>query len=150
MRIPKNSWLTGAHSDSLASSCLALSIFFTGVVLSASNLSWRTDSFRVNPFGRDSDEEEPRDKSALSQQVKRNHDAVCWVEISRVKDQGLQFWQTKSQAIIVHNLVPADCIYRVISQKRRSNTVQKTLNPTTRAESHTEKQLAFAAAAVSL
>ena len=33
------------------------------------------------------------------------------------QDQGLPFKQTKSSAKIVRNLVPADCIYRVISQK---------------------------------
>ena len=39
-----------------------------------------------------------------------------WVQLSRAQDQGLQFWQTKSHAIIVHSPVPAGCIYRVISQ----------------------------------
>ena len=37
-------------------------------------------------------------------------------QLSRAQDQGLQFGQTKSHAIIVHSPVPADCIYRVISQ----------------------------------
>ena len=35
---------------------------------------------------------------------------------SRAQDQGLQFWQTKSVAIITHDIVPGDCIPRVISQ----------------------------------
>ena len=48
---------------------------------------------------------------------KRNQDAVYCVKLSRAQDQGFRFWQTKSRAIIVHNPVPADCIYRVISQK---------------------------------
>ena len=30
----------------------------------------------------------------------------------------MRFWKTKSHAIIVHNPVPADCIYIVISQKK--------------------------------
>ena len=47
---------------------------------------------------------------------KRNQDATYWVKRSRAQDQGLQFWQTKSHAIIVHSPVPADCIHRVISQ----------------------------------
>ena len=29
----------------------------------------------------------------------------------------MRFWQTKSRATIVHNLVPAECIHKVISQK---------------------------------
>ena len=36
--------------------------------------------------------------------------------ISRAQDQGLRFWQTKSHAIIVHNLVPPDCIFKVITK----------------------------------
>ena len=101
----------------------------------------------------DSHEEEPRDDYTFPQKVhyhnlwKRNQDAVYWIKLSRAQDQGLQFWQTKSYAIIVHGPVPAVCIYKDISQNGRSNTVRKTLNPTTSAKSHTEKQLAIAAAA---
>ena len=47
---------------------------------------------------------------------KRNQDAVYWVKLSRAQEQGLQFWQTKSHAIVVHSPVPADCIYKVMSQ----------------------------------
>ena len=39
-----------------------------------------------------------------------------WVKLSRAQDQGLQLWQTKSHAIIVHSPVPAECIFGVISQ----------------------------------
>ena len=46
---------------------------------------------------------------------KRNQDAVFWIKMSRAQDQGLQFWQTKSSAIITHATVPGDCIDRVIS-----------------------------------
>ena len=49
---------------------------------------------------------------------KRNQDAVYWIKLSIALDQGLQFWQTKSHAIIVHSLVPADCINEVISRNR--------------------------------
>ena len=38
-------------------------------------------------------------------------------EKSRAQDRRLQFWQTKSHAIIVHSLVPADSIFQAISQK---------------------------------
>ena len=30
---------------------------------------------------------------------KRNQDVVYWVKLSRAQDQGLQFWQTKSQSL---------------------------------------------------
>ena len=76
----------------------------------------------LNPFGGDSGEEEPSDDYAVPQKVhfhshwKRNQDAVYWATLSRAQDQGLQFWQTKSHAIMVHSRVPADCIFGVISQ----------------------------------
>ena len=34
----------------------------------------------------------------------------------QTRDQGLQFWQTKSNAIVVNDHKPADCIYRTTSQ----------------------------------
>ena len=37
--------------------------------------------------------------------------------LAQAQDKGLQFWQTKSRAMIVCNPVPADCIQKVISQK---------------------------------
>ena len=76
----------------------------------------------LNPFGGDSDEEGPRDDYTVPQQMhyhsqrKRNPDAVYWIKLSSAQDQGLQFWQTKSHAIIVHSPVPAECICRVICQ----------------------------------
>ena len=90
----------------------------------------------LNPFGGDSDEEEePCDDYTFAQIVhyhsswKRDQDAVYWVKLSRAQDQELQFWQTKSHASRLHLLCNLS--------KQRSNTVGKTLNPTTRAESHT-------------
>ena len=38
------------------------------------------------------------------------------MKLSRAQDQGLQFRQTKSFAIVTHDTVPGDCIHRVISQ----------------------------------
>ena len=78
----------------------------------------------LNPFGGDSDCEEPSDDCTVPQKVhchchwKHDQDGVHWVTWSRAQDQGLQFVQPKSHAIIVHNLVPAECIYKVISQIR--------------------------------
>ena len=71
----------------------------------------------LDPSGGDSDEEEHRDDYTVPQKVhhhshwKHNQDAVCWVKLSRAQDQGLQFWQTKSHAIMSHSPVPAGCIF---------------------------------------
>ena len=63
----------------------------------------------LNPFGGDSDAEEPRDDCTIPQKVhyhihwKRDQDAVYCVKLSRAQGQGLQYGQTKSHAIIVHS-----------------------------------------------
>ena len=48
---------------------------------------------------------------------KRDQDTVHWMKLSRAQDWGLQFWQTKSSAIITRNPVPGGCIFRVMSEK---------------------------------
>ena len=106
-----------------------------------------------NPFGGDSDEEEPRGDYTVPQKVhhhshwKRNQDAVYWVKLAWAQDQGLQFLQNK----VTCDHLERQCASRVYLQsclsKRRSNTVRKSLNSKTTAQSHTEKQVAIAAAA---
>ena len=77
----------------------------------------------LNLFGEIPDEEQHHEKYKIPQKVhchscwKHNQDAVYWIKLSRAQDQGLQFSQTKSLAIITHNPVPGDCIYRVVSKK---------------------------------
>ena len=76
----------------------------------------------LDPFGKDPDEEKPDDDYTVHQKVHhesfwtRNQDAENWIKLSRAQDQGLQFWQTKSFAIITYATVPGDCSDRVISQ----------------------------------
>ena len=76
----------------------------------------------LNPFGNDPDEEKPHDDHTVPQKVhyqtcwKHNQDAVCWIKSSRAQDQGLQFWHTKSFAIITYATMPGNCTDRVISQ----------------------------------
>ena len=76
----------------------------------------------LNPLGSDPDEEKPHGDHIVSQKVhhqtcrKHNQDAENWIKLSRAQDQGLQFWQTKSFAIITYATMPGDCIDPVISQ----------------------------------
>ena len=112
----------------------------------------QTVFFTLNPFDGDSDEEEPCEDWILKKvhyhsYWKRDQDAVWWIKLSRTQDQRLQFSQMKSYAIIAHSLVPADCIYKVICRNRRRNVIRKTLDSTTCANSHTQKQLAIATTA---
>ena len=43
--------------------------------------------------------------------------AVCWINLRSAQDEGLAFWQTRSNAIILHNSVPADCLEKVVNAK---------------------------------
>ena len=161
-RTPKIPWPTSEQfKDTLVEEQLTLSwlgtfwfltvgksIFFAGVVLSAFNLSLRTDWFRVerkatkgrqtvfftplNPSGGDSDEEEPRDDYTVPQKVQ--YHSHCWIKLSWAQDQGLQFWQTKSHAIIAHGPVPTD-LHLLISKteieycSKDSQTLDSTPRP---------------------
>ena len=77
----------------------------------------------LDPFGDNPDEEKPHDDYTVPQKVhcnsywKHNQGAVFWINFSNAQVPGLQFWQTKSFAIITHDIVTGDCIHRVISQK---------------------------------
>ena len=44
-----------------------------------------------------------------------SRDAVHWVNLARAQDEGVQCWQTRSNAIVVYSSVPPECIYKVIS-----------------------------------
>ena len=107
----------------------------------------------LNPFGGDPEKRRrTRDDYTVPQKVhyhshwKRDQDAVYWVIIP----------STRSVIAILANKVTCDHLERSRANRvhlqsnlsvRRSNIVRKTLKTTTRAKSHTEKQLAIAAAA---
>ena len=55
---------------------------------------------------------------------KHNQDSETWNKFSRSQDQGLQFWQPKSSAIVTHDIVPGDGIRRVISQNGDQEDVE--------------------------
>ena len=50
-------------------------------------------------------------------------------QFSRAQDKGLRFWQTRSHAVIVYSSVPADCIYKVISQKGERTLFERLSTP---------------------
>ena len=54
------------------------------------------------------------------------------LKLSKVQDLGLQTWQTKSFAIITHNPVSGDCIFRVFSEKRGDRVLFEILSTSRR------------------
>ena len=88
----------------------------------------------LNPFGNNPDEEEPSDDFSKPRKVhyhskwKSRQDAVCWINLARAQDKGVQFWQTRSHALIVYNSVPADCIYKSDFSKKGERTLYERLS----------------------
>ena len=56
----------------------------------------------------------PRHAQYLHNAWKRHQDAVCWVDINLAITRGLQFYQTRSNAIILQETLPAYCIPKVV------------------------------------
>ena len=141
--------------------------FFTEVVPSASRLSLRTDWFLVGikaiKDGRLSSshhftflEEVLKkknimmitqfSKSALPQSLETQSSCSVMCEIIPSRRPRIA---NLAHAIIVHSPVPAEGIYKLFSLNGDRILFER-LNPTTNAQSHIEKQLATAAAAVDL
>ena len=44
------------------------------------------------------------------------HDAVYWFDCKTVQNQGLVFWQTITNAIMLYESMPADCLVKVVKR----------------------------------
>ena len=60
------------------------------------------------------DLEAPRLAQYMHKAWKRHQDAVYWVDIDLAQKKGLKFYQTRSNAIILHETLPAYCIPKVV------------------------------------
>ena len=56
----------------------------------------------------------PRQAQYLHKPWKRHQDAEYWVDINLAFKKGLKFYQTRSNAIILHETLPAYCIPKVV------------------------------------
>ena len=56
----------------------------------------------------------PRHAQYMHKVWKRHQDAVYWVDIHLAVRKGLKFYQTRSNAIILHETLPAYCIPKVV------------------------------------
>ena len=59
----------------------------------------------------------PRHAQYLYNAWKRHQDAVYWVDINLAIEKGLQFHQTRSNAVILQETLPAYCIPKVVRMK---------------------------------
>ena len=78
------------------------------------------DSQRDEPH----DVKEPREVPCrMKWNVHQN--AVCWINLQSAQDRGLAFWQTHSNASILDNSVPADCLQKVVRTKNEEILTEK-------------------------
>ena len=96
------------------------SIISNGLILGGQNLSRRQSVFFLPVDPRKEDHKDPEyiDYSAprlaryLQNAWKRHQDTVFWVDIDLGIREGLMFYQTRSNAIILQGTLPAHCIVR--------------------------------------
>ena len=56
----------------------------------------------------------PRHPQYMHNAWKKNQNTVYWVDINLALKKGLKFYQTRSNAIILHETLPAYCIPKVV------------------------------------
>ena len=97
------------------------SIVNNGLVHGGQNLSRRQTVFFLPVDPRDESHKDPeyidfsvpRLARYLHSAWKRHQDAVFWVDIDLAIKEGLTFYQTRSNAIIIQGTLPAHCILKV-------------------------------------
>ena len=72
----------------------------------------------------------PRRAQYLHNAWKRHQDAVYWVDIDLAIEKGLTFYQTRSNAIILQETLPACCIPKVVRLKTGEVLYEKSMHVT--------------------
>ena len=98
------------------------SIIHSGLTLGGQNLSKRQTVFflPVDPMDKQHkdpekiDLNEPRHAQYMHKAWKKHHNTENWVDINLALKKGLKFYQTRSNAIILHETHPAQCIPKIV------------------------------------
>ena len=98
------------------------SIINSGLIPGGQNLSNRQTVLflPVDPMDKNHkdpdtiDLEAPRHAQYMHKAWKKHQNAVYWVDINLALKKGLKFYQTRSNAIILHETLPAYCIPKVV------------------------------------
>ena len=98
------------------------SIINSGLILGGQNLSNRETVFflLVDPMDKEHkdpdmiDLDAPRPARYMHTAWKKHQNTVYWVDIKLAQKKGLKFCQTRSNAIILHETLPAYCIPKVV------------------------------------
>ena len=97
------------------------SIINNGLIPGGQDSSRRQTVFFLQIDPRDKDHEDPehidfsvpRRAKYVHSAWKKHQDAVFWVDVDLAIKEGLTFYQTRSNAIILHGILPAYCIPKV-------------------------------------
>ena len=56
---------------------------------------------------------------------KRFENTVCWCNLKLAPERGLQFYQTRSHAVVLYNKLPAACIEKAVCMKTQDELYKK-------------------------
>ena len=110
------------------------SILSNGLIPGGQELSKRQSVFFLPVDPRDEDHKDPenidysvpRHARYVQNSWKRHQDTVFWIDIDlRIIKEGLKFYQTRSNAIIVQGALPASCIVRAERLKSGEKLYEK-------------------------
>ena len=116
-------WIFRATSSSTRRMCNQFTIYLhSGLILGGQNLNNRQTVFflLVDPMDKNHKDPDtidlsvPRHAQYMHKAWKRHQNAVFWVDINLAMKKGLKFYQTRSNAIILHETLPAYCIPKVV------------------------------------
>ena len=71
------------------------------------------------------DLEAPRLAQYMHKAWKKHQNTVCWVDINLAMRKGLKFCQTRSNAVILHETLPAYCIPKVVRMETGEGIYEK-------------------------
>ena len=114
------------------------SIINSGLILEGQSSSKRQTVFFLPVDPRDKSHKDPdeidlnvpRRAQYLHNAWKRHQDAVYWVDINLALKNGLKFCQTRSNAIILHETLPAYCIPKVVRLQTGEVSYDKVIHVT--------------------
>ena len=110
------------YIDHLGCAVSLHSIRNSGLIAGGQNSSWERQTVfftAVNPMNKDHrcpqelDLTKPR-VASCKQKWKRHQDTVYWVDTLLTQRKGLKFYQTRCNAIILYDTLPAYCISKVV------------------------------------
>ena len=90
----------------------------------------------------------PRHAQYMHKAWKRHQDAVYWVDINLAMRKGLKFYQTRSNAFILHETLPACCVPKVVRMETGEVIYEKSIHVTSAStkdllETRLEKRIGF-------